>query len=380
MAPRVLEAIGLMSGTSLDGVDVALVRTDGEAHLRLGPTLFVPYADADRTLLRRALDDAAGLRDRNARPGCLGEAEACITMRHAEAVEAFLATHGLDRAAIDLVGFHGQTVLHRPGDRLTVQIGDAAGLAARLRLPVVHDFRGQDVAAGGEGAPLVPVFHRALVEAAGLGTPLALVNIGGVANVTYIASPDADPIACDTGPGNALLDDLMAARIGTALDRDGAQALAGRVDSTALAHLLEHPYFARPAPKSLDRNTFSRAPVDSLSTPDAAATLVAFTAESIARTLAILGPVRRVVVCGGGARNPAILRALAARTGGPVETAESIGWSVDFMEAQAFAYLAVRAQRGLPLTYPTTTGVAKPLAGGQLVRVEPLGVSSPGTD
>ncbi len=361
-----LIAIGLMSGTSMDGVDVAIIETDGESRLEPGPSSFTPYADADRALLRQALQDAAALADRQARPGALAAAEAMVTRRHAEAVEAFLAAHRVDRRRVDVVGFHGQTVLHSPERRLTVQLGDGAALSRRLRLPVVFDLRAADVAAGGQGAPLTPAYHRALAAAAALDAPMAFVNIGGVSNVTLLA-PGRDPLAFDAGPGNALLDDLVLARTGASMDRDGAAALAGRVDPHALAAMLAHPFFAAPPPKSLDRNAFSSAPVAALALDDAAATLVAFTAEAIAVALrhAPVAP-EIVVVCGGGARNPALMAALARRTNARVEPAEARGWSSDAMEAQAFAYLAVRSLRGLPLTFPTTTGVARSMSGGVL--------------
>jgi anhydro-N-acetylmuramic acid kinase len=362
-----LRAIGLMSGTSMDGVDVALIETDGEAHVALGPTFFLAYGDEDRALLRAAIADAVSLSERNSRAGALAAAEAMITNRHAEAVEAFLVAEDIDAESIDIVGFHGQTVLHRPEKNLTIQIGDGAALAKRLGIPVIHDLRAADVAAGGQGAPLVPVYHRALVVAAGLeDTPVALVNIGGVANVTFVA-PGGDPVACDCGPGNALIDDLMLSRTGAAMDRGGASALAGDVDEAALAALLDHPFFDAPPPKSLDRNAFSRAPVEHLSTLDAAATLVEFTAEGIARCLRQMPEATKLaIVCGGGARNPAILRALARRTNARVETADAVGWSADAMEAQAFGYLAVRSLRGLPITFRTTTGVARAMCGGVL--------------
>ncbi len=362
----VLKAIGLMSGTSMDGVDVAFIETDGEGVVRQGPSFFLAYGEADRALLRAALADAVKLVDRDARPGALAAAEAMITERHAEAVEAFLSAEGIAPGSIDVVGFHGQTVLHRPERKLTVQIGDGAALARRLRIPVIFDLRAADVAAGGQGAPLVPVFHRALVEDVGIKAPVALVNIGGVANITFVA-PGMDPIACDTGPGNALIDDLMLARTGAPIDRDGRTARAGKCDQQALATLLAHPFFDAPAPKSLDRNAFSLEPVARLSTLDAAATLVEFTAEAIARALRQMPEAARLlVVCGGGARNPTIMEALARRTNTQVETADALEWSVDAMEAQAFAYLAARSLRGLPLTYPTTTGVARAMCGGVL--------------
>jgi len=363
-------AIGLMSGTSMDGVDIALVETDGESAVTFGATGFQPYSDADRALLRAALDEAAGLDARAAATGAVAAAEKMVTARHAEAVESFLAEKGLSARDIHLVGFHGQTVLHRPKQRLTIQIGDGAALARRLGIAVVYDFRAADVAAGGEGAPIVPVFHRALVEASGkdgnLPGPLALLNIGGVANVTYV-DDGLDPIACDTGPGNALLDDLMLARCGEPMDRHGHTAARGRVDEEALARLLDDPFFDLPPPKSLDRNNFSRLAVEHLSLEDAAATLTAFTAASVGRLMPLLPQApKSLIVCGGGASNPILVRELVQRLPCKVTTADVCGWSADSMEAQAFAYLAVRSKRGLPYTYPTTTGVAAPMTGGVL--------------
>ncbi|MDB5572518.1 MAG: anhydro-N-acetylmuramic acid kinase [Hyphomicrobiales bacterium] len=363
-----LRALGLMSGTSMDGIDVALVETDGGSRALCGPASFAPYDDADRALLRAAIAAAVSLEERAARPGVLAQAEAMIDARHASAVEGFLRAHAIDRASVDVVGFHGQTVLHRPERRLTVQIGDGAALARALGLSVAWDMRAADVAAGGQGAPLVPVWHKALAEAAGLPLPALVLNLGGVGNVTFV--PEAgDPVAFDTGPANALIDDLMLERAGVAMDADGASAAQGRVDPGALAALLSHPYFAQPAPKSLDRNAFSRAPVARLSTPDAAATLTAFTAHSVARALGHLPAAPRVViVCGGGARNPTLMGALAAALGLPVRSADAVGWNGDAVEAQAFAYLAVRALKGLPLTFPGTTGVERPMTGGRLSR------------
>ncbi|MFV0281466.1 MAG: anhydro-N-acetylmuramic acid kinase [Rhodoblastus sp.] len=361
-----MRAIGLMSGTSMDGVDIAFVETDGESAVVLGATGFQPYSDEDRALLRMALAAAAGLEYAGARPDAVAEAELMVTARHAEAVEKFLADNNLRAGEIDLVGFHGQTVLHRPRQRLTIQIGDGAALAERLRIATVYDFRSADVAAGGEGAPIVPAFHRALVQMGGVPGPLALLNIGGVANVTYVDG-ERDPIACDTGPGNALLDDLMHARTGQPMDRHGHTAARGKVDEDALARLLDDPFFAVPPPKSLDRNNFSRAAVEHLALEDAAATLTAFTAASVGKLLPLLPQApRSLVVCGGGASNPILVRELVQRLPCKVTTADVCGWSADAMEAQAFAYLAVRAWRGLPYTYPTTTGAPVPTCGGVL--------------
>src|SRR5437762_5812598 len=242
-----------MSGTSLDGVDIALIETDGERIGTFGPTGYRAYAPSERALLRRALAEAAGLTDRHARPGALAEAEALVTQAHAEAVEQFLREHRLGGIAV--VGFHGQTVLHRPDARLTVQLGDGEALARRLQIPVAYDFRAADVAAGGQGAPLVPVFHRALVERFDRAGPTAVLNVGGVANLTYLDGPET-MIAFDTGPGNALIDDFMSARAGKPHDEGGAEAARGEVDETFIAAALTHPFFGLPFPKSLDRNAF----------------------------------------------------------------------------------------------------------------------------
>lgn len=362
-----------MSGTSMDGVDVALVETDGECVAALGPTGFRPYSEAERRLLRAALSDARALTGAAQRPGILPQAEAFITRAHAEAVEAFCKENGIALASIDVVGFHGQTVLHRPESRLTIQIGDGPELAERLGRPVVHDFRSADVAAGGQGAPLVPVWHRALADQArpdGRALPeiVAVLNLGGVGNAT-ILGPGAALTACDTGPGNALIDDFVRARTGAAFDAEGALAAAGRVDSTALARLLAHPFFQQRPPKSLDRNAFSASSVSGCSDQDGAATLTAFTAHAVASLAPHLEARPQLwIVCGGGAKNPTLLRMLEDALETPVRRAEDYGWSSDAMEAQAFAFLAVRHLRGLPLTYPGTTGAPRALPGGRLAR------------
>ena len=363
-----VRAIGLMSGTSLDGVDVALIETDGERIAGFGPTGYRPYSHGEQTLLRQALVEGAALTDRAARPGVLAEADALVTRVHAETVEAFLRAEHIDKSGIAIVGFHGQTVLHRPAARLTVQIGDGAALARRLDMTVVHDFRAADIAAGGQGAPLVPAFHQALARDLNRPHPIAVLNVGGVANVTFVDG--GNPIACDTGPGNALIDDFMRARTGAPLDRDGDQAAKGNVDEDFVARVLADGFFCQPCPKSLDRNAFAFANIGlpNFSIVDGAATLSALTAASVARIVPHLpAPPRVWIVTGGGARNPTLMRMLAERLKpATVETADAIGWSSQSIEAQAFAYLAARTLNGLPITFPATTGVKQPMRGGIL--------------
>lgn len=356
-----------MSGTSLDGVDVALVRTDGERIAELGPARTYPYGASDRDVLRQASKDALGLADRAARPGVLGEAERLVTMRHAEAVEAFLAAEAISARHVDLVGFHGQTVFHDPAKALTVQIGDGRALADRLSIAVVWDFRAADVAAGGQGAPLAPVFHRALAEMAGVEGPVVFLNLGGVANVTHVGA-GGELLAFDTGPGNGLLDDWMLERTGEPFDADGRLAESGTVSPSVLAELLEHRYFALPPPKSLDRNAFSLAPLAALSDADGAATLLSFSALAVKAAQAHLpAPPRAWYASGGGRHNAALMRALAkALADAPVEPLETLGFDGDATEAQAFAFLAVRSADRKPLTFPLTTGVPEALTGGLL--------------
>src|SRR5476649_250082 len=359
-----------MSGTSLDGVDVALIETDGERIDHFGPTGYRPYSDDEQALLRQALEQGARLTERTARSGVLAEADAFVTRVHAETVEVFLATENIDKSNVAIVGFHGQTVLHRPAARLTVQIGDGAALARRLELPVAYDFRAADVAAGGQGAPLVPVFHQALARDLKRAHPIAVLNVGGVANVTFVDG--GDPIACDTGPGNALIDDFMRARTGAPLDRDGDQASKGFADEGFVERVLANGFFHLPCPKSLDRNAFAFANIGlpDFSVVDGAATLSALTAASVARVVRHMPePPKSWIVAGGGARNPTLMRMLAERLKpASVETADAVGWSSQSIEAQAFAYLAVRTLNNLPITFPQTTGAPKPMPGGVIAR------------
>src|SRR3981189_270231 len=269
-----LTAIGLMSGTSLDGVDVALIETDGKRVKAFGPTGYRPYTEGERGLLRQALAEAVNLPTREARPGILREAERAVTIAHAEAVAAFTAQHRITRENIDIVGFHGQTVLHRPAQKMTVQIGDAAALARSIHIPVMHDFRAADVAAGGQGAPFVPVYHRALAQSLEREGPMVVVNIGGVSNITYIDGADT-LIACDTGPGNALLDDYMFRTMSQPFDCEGRTAAQGAADEAWVARALQHEFFTLPPPKSLDRNDFASLTLREMPAADGAATLTA---------------------------------------------------------------------------------------------------------
>ncbi len=356
MESKPIRAIGLMSGTSLDGIDVAWLETDGESIAHFGPAATLVFEDDLRGDLRRLLDLAPTLNPDNP---LLRQVEHRLTQDHALAV-------GLTGHTADVIGFHGQTILHAPEQRRTWQIGDAALLAKICRIPVVHDFRAEDVAAGGQGAPLAPLFHAAL--AANMPKPLLIVNIGGVANITYLG-PNGDILACDTGPGNGPLNDLAQKHLGQAYDKNGELAAAGKVDEARLATLLAHPYFAAPAPKSLDRLTFSALIAQAtagLKPEDAAATLTAFCAAAIA-SAPLPAPPLRVLVGGGGRKNPVIMAGLQSHFNVPVQPVEAAGWDGDALEAQCFAFLAVRSLKGLPLSLPGTTGVPNPLTGGRLV-------------
>lgn len=361
-----MRALGLMSGTSLDGIDAAIIETDGEDYVAPGPSLSVPYTPEERAVLRAALEMSKLWEAGQQMPQAVAEAERLLTLAHAQAVRALLKKAKLKPEDIDIIGFHGQTVLHQPDRGRTVQIGMGAELARLTGIDVVDDFRSADVAAGGHGAPLVPLYHQALAKSAGLKEAVAIINIGGVGNVTYIGL-DGALIAFDTGPGNALIDDWAQRHTGEPVDKDGAMAEIGEVDVDALQALMAHDFFETPPPKSLDRFSFSPDPVGHLSPPDGAATLTAFTVEAIARGLAhIPGVPTRFIVCGGGRHNPTLMKMLSRRLQGGVLPAEDLGWRGDDIEAEAFAYLAVRSLKGLPLSLPTTTGVPHPMRGGTL--------------
>ncbi len=350
--------IGVISGTSMDGIDVALIVSDGEARVETGPAATFPYPERVAQRLRAVV--ASPSQAEAPQP----HLERQVTDAHVASVEAFLERFSVPRETVALIGLHGQTILHRPRIGLTRQLCDGARAAAALKIDVVCDFRSADVAAGGEGAPLAPVYHAAM--AAGLQRPLMILNWGGVANVTYLGA-DGEIIAFDTGPANALIDDFLLSRRGQAFDEDGALAASGRVNAPALETLMSDPYFDRVAPKSLDRNHFRAlaACVERLSDADGAATLSAFTVESTAAALRrVPGTPARWLVGGGGRLNPNLMRRLAERLQVSVEPVEAIGFDGDSIEAQCFAYLALRSRRGMPLSFPTTTGVPTPMTGG----------------
>ncbi|MDP6805767.1 MAG: anhydro-N-acetylmuramic acid kinase [Rhodospirillales bacterium] len=352
-------ALGLMSGTSLDGIDAAIVRTDGERIADIGPAETIAYEPAFRGRLR-------GLLGRLDDDEETAEVARELTDLHARAVRTLLARAGARTGDVRLIGFHGHTVAHQPAKRITRQIGDGAHLARMTGITVVDDFRSRDVAGAGEGAPLAPLFHAALAR--DLEKPLCVLNLGGVANVTYIAE-NGDVLAFDTGPGNALLDDWMGRRAGTAYDAGGRLAASGHVNHDALATLLQAPYFDRPPPKSLDRDAFGSGKLGELASADGAATLAAFTVEAVIRGTSFFPQAaRRWLVCGGGRRNETLMRGLADSLKVAVEPVEAVGWLGDALEAQAFAFLAVRSLYGLPISLPSTTGVERPLAGGTMHR------------
>jgi anhydro-N-acetylmuramic acid kinase len=356
---KLVTAIGLMSGTSLDGIDVALIKTDGENVVERGASMTFAYTDEQRRQLMEALGDARIIEQRDERPGNLASIEQELTDWHIYAVQHFLSENP---AEVDVIGFHGQTVIHRPEKKLTVQLGLGEVLAQKLGIPVVYDMRASDVAAGGQGAPLVPVYHRALAASI-KERPVVFVNIGGVSNVTWIGS-NGEMIAFDTGPGNALLNDWAMQHLGTPQDTDGKLAQMGKVNELVLETALNLPYFNQPPPKSLDRNTFKSLSLEGLTPEDGAATLAELTVSAIMLINDwVPHPAKCYVVCGGGRHNPAILNRLPARSV-VFFTAEEMGFDGDAMEAEAWAYLAVRSLKGLPLTFPGTTKVSAPMTGG----------------
>lgn len=345
-------AIGLMSGTSADGVDAALIRTDGEQAVQPIASAHIRYGDA---LRQQILDLMHG-------KGDAGEIAQVLTEVHGQAVETLIQQNKLWKQDIRLIGFHGQTILHQPEKGITVQIGNAQWLADRTGIPVVFDFRINDVKHGGQGAPLVPLYHAAI--AGGLEKPVMLVNIGGVANVTWLGA-NGEVEAMDCGPGNALIDDWMGSHTGARCDANGAAAKRGIIDEAVVKDFLRNAFFVQNRARSLDRNHFKVSMVEGMTVEDGAATLTAITAAAIgwsARAMPELP--KQLLITGGGRHNPVMMRMIAERSHIPTAPVENAGWNGDMLEAEAFAYLAVRSVRGLPLSLPSTTGVSAPVTGG----------------
>ena len=375
-------AIGLMSGTSLDGIDAALIETDGLSEVRAIAFRGEPWSDAARAQLADATRMALTFERPRASPPLVAAGE-LVTRAHVFAVHKLLADAGVKAEQVDVIGFHGQTVAHRPDRRWTWQIGDGAAMARSTGITTVSDFRSADVAAGGHGAPLLPVYHAALAGA--LDGPIAVLNLGGVGNITFIPARQPDHlshemspealdttgglVAFDTGPANGLIDSWVEQETGARYDAGGALAASGRVDEAVLTAMLDHPFFDAPAPKSLDRNDFTIQPARGLSSADGAATLTAFTAASVAEALKHL-PARpkRLLVAGGGRLNPTLLGMIGAWTGLVPEPTDALGWNGDALEAEGFAYMAVRTLKGLPISFPGTTGVPRAMAGGVVDR------------
>ncbi|PTQ08225.1 anhydro-N-acetylmuramic acid kinase [Sphingomonas oleivorans] len=365
-----MRVLGLMSGTSLDGIDAAIIETDGVTISGFGPAATFPYSPAERAALVEAIADALLGPPESAWPASFAAAEAAILDSHARAARALLAM--ADAGAVDLLGFHGQTVLHRPEHHLSIQLGNGAALARSTGIDVVASMRQADLAAGGQGAPLVPVYHAALADRIGAARPVAFLNIGGVANLSWIGR-DGRIIAFDTGPGNGLIDQLMEERgLGT-FDADGRLARSGRVDDDAFACLLVNDFLQRRGPKSLDRYDFTLDAVRALDAADAAATLTAFTAACVALSAAHLPEApRQWIICGGGRHNPALMDALRLELGTCI-SADELGLRGDAIEAEAIAFLAARSAAGLALTFPETTGVPHAMTGGQRFAASPGG-------
>lgn len=362
-----LTALGLMSGTSGDGVDVAILTTDGEDYLQPHEACTYLYPKGLAHTLNQVL--------KNPSKYLINNLEQEITSFHIQVIENFFKQFKIKHLCnkIDLIGFHGQTICHDPKNHLSIQLGDGKKLANHFFIPTINQFRQNDILAGGEGAPFAPIFHKALAK--DLTTPILILNIGGVCNITYLLDGEP-PLACDTGPGVALINDWIQSQIGLPFDPEGFYALAGKVIPHVLEKFMMDHYWQIPPPKSLDRNHFSYLNdlVKPLSLKDGASTLTACTAFAVKAILPYLPvPPKRCYVSGGGRLNLAIMAYLRHYLKFPVEPIEKIGWNGDNLEAQLIAYLTVRSHYKLPLSFPTTTKVPYPMCGGIIHEVEHMG-------
>lgn len=359
---KLYHVIGLMSGTSLDGVDVAYIETDGFAHVRpIGFACF-PYNDVLRAQVRKCFGAKTRTPETDA-------AERALTMAHIHAVKEFMNQYHLTTDDIDLIGFHGQTITHDPDNQFTWQLGDGPLLARETGIQVVYDMRSADVAAGGQGAPLMPIYHWARAYSSDVTFPVAILNIGGVSNVTWLGLNEGDLLSFDCGPGNALIDDVVLKAMGERFDKDGAIAKSGRADQEILSRWLSHPFFEKHPPKSLDRDAWDTKTISNFPLAGAVATLTDFTVAAIVNgTRYFPEPATAWYVTGGGRLNKSIMDGLRDQLKCSVEPVEALGWNGDALEAEGFAYLAVRSFLGSPLSYPTTTGVQKAMTGGRIAK------------
>lgn len=357
---KVYTVIGLMSGTSTDGVDAALLRTNGTDVIESLGFLHIPYEKSLRTLIKEQFGKSECDETTKA-------IEREITLRHADAVNTLRSAHG--NISVDLIGFHGQTIFHDPDNHKTIQIGDGALLASETGCDVVHDFRTADIQAGGQGAPLIPLYHQALVKSLRNDLPCVFLNIGGVGNVTWVGEHEDDLIAFDCGAGNALIDDVMMNDFDKPFDDKGLIAKKGQCNEQALRQLMSHEYFTKKPPKSLDRDAWDVSMLEGLSPEDKVATLTEFTIQGVMSAQKYFsGPARVWYVCGGGRHNDAIMEGLNKKVSGETLTIDTLGVDGDALEAEGFGYLAVRSVKGLPLSIPSTTGVMVPQTGGVLNR------------
>ncbi|MEM9204808.1 MAG: anhydro-N-acetylmuramic acid kinase [Pseudomonadota bacterium] len=366
-----IRAIGFMSGTSLDGVDAAGIVTDGDRVIETGPSVFIPYSTDDQAVLSEALKAAQLIEGRDDQAPVFQIASQVVFDRHIEAFDAIRGQNTDWVNGCSLIGFHGQTVVHKPDIRFTYQVGSPRSLADALGIPVVGDLRLNDVKSGGEGAPLVPAYHGAVAHHLSVEAPVVFVNIGGVANITSV---ETDLLAFDTGPGNALIDDWVRRHDRGRMDEGGKLGLEGKVEEGLVREFLANSFFDERPPKSLDRDSFTLEAITELSLEDGCATLAAMTGAAIAKSERWMRDKPGTwILLGGGRKNQAIVSALQSRVSGRVIVAEEIQTNTakfrldgDMLEAQAFAYLAVRSVKGLPITFPGTTGVDAPLTGGAL--------------
>ena len=357
-----LWAIGLESDTAISGVDVALIQTDGVDIFERKAEFSRPYSPTMRDAIAAVLGEK-GQQDLT----YLRQVEEQVTQHHISAVKELLDMQDMSPRQIDVIGFSGHTVLNRPAQKLSIQIGDAQMMLDAFGIPVVNRFYQTDLASGGQGSPIFPVYYEALARP--LEKPLVIFSIGGISSLTYVGA-NGELIAFDVGPGNVLIDKWMQQRLGAEMDFDGLWAAKGQVDERLLSKLMQHPAIIQNPPKALEREDFLPllTDVEGSSLADGAATLTALTCEALVQACEKYLPEKPIqyIVTGGGAYNPTMVKYLRQHLTAPVKTANEIGWNTMCLDAESFAFLAVRSLFGLPFTYPTTTGVEFPLSGGKI--------------